>query len=55
MKKVLDDLHENDLLPTEMVADTAYGAASGARKGVCVSIATAQGSWLEYPKGSKLK
>ena len=25
MKKVLDDLYENDLLPTEMVADTAYG------------------------------
>jgi hypothetical protein len=26
MKKVLDDLHQNDLLPKEMVADTAYGS-----------------------------
>jgi len=25
MKKVIDDLHQNDLLPTEMVADSAYG------------------------------
>ena len=26
LKKVLDDLHVNDLLPKEMVADTAYGS-----------------------------
>ena len=26
MKKVLNDLHKNDLLPKEMVADTAYGS-----------------------------